>query len=114
MTCSLDSESYKLHQLLQSNNYAEIEELIKLIEGKTFHPKEQRGITSLLIKYYLKVQNYDKVESILNRTDGLMKRDYLNYICSIYNVDKMKAMLYFETVIRYEILTKDIDFIIMV
>ena len=42
-----------------------------------------------------------------------MKRDYLNYIQSIYDIDRQKAIsCFYSNVVNYELIIKDIDFII--
>lgn len=113
MACSLQSDSYKLHLLIQKDNNDEIDKFIDTIKDKQFSRKEARGITSLILKYYLKTQQLENAKHILDVTEGLMKRDYLNYIQSIYDIDRQKAIsCFYSNVVNYELIIKDIDFII--
>jgi hypothetical protein len=98
--------SWKLHTLLSDNNLKEINEIVDSIKEIDY----DNGIITNLILYYIKIDNEEKINYFLedNFKVKLMKRDYLNIM--VYN---KKYLYLFDTIIdNFELLDKDLDFII--
>lgn len=98
--------SWKLHTLLLDNNLEEINEIVDSIKEIDY----DNGIITNILLYYIKIDNKEKINYFLedNFKVKLMKRDYLNIM--VYN---KKYLYLFDTVINnFELLDKDLDFII--
>ena len=98
--------SWKLHTLLLDNNLKEINEIIDNLKEIYY----DNGIITNLILYYIKIDNEEKINYFLedNFKVKLMKRDYLNIM--VYN---KKYLYLFDTIIdNFELLDKDLDFVI--
>lgn len=99
----INNISWQLHTLLLNNNLKEISEIVDIIKESDY----DNGIITNLILYYIKINNENKINYFLENYK-LMKRDYLNVI--VY--DK-KYLYLFDTIIdNFELLDKDLDFII--
>ena len=99
----INNISWQLHTLLLNNNLKEISEIVDIIKESDY----DNGIITNLILYYIKINDEDKINYFL-KNYKLMKRDYLNVI--VY--DK-KYLYLFDTIIdNFELLDKDLDFII--
>ena len=95
--------SWKLHTLLLENNLEEIREIIDNIRELDYN----NGIITNLLLYYIKINNKEKIDYFL-KNYKLMKRDYLNIM--VYD----KSYLYLSDIVidNFELLDKDLDFII--
>jgi hypothetical protein len=99
----INNISWELHKLLLNNNLEEINKIIDNIKEVDY----DNGIITNLILYYIKIDNEEKINYFL-KNYKLMKRDYLNIM--VYN---KKYLYLFDTVINnFELLDKDLDFII--
>ena len=99
----INNISWQLHTLLLNNNLKEISEIVDIIKESDY----DNGIITNLILYYIKINDENKINYFLENCK-LMKRDYLNII--VY--DK-KYLYLFDTIIdNFELLDKDLDFII--
>lgn len=99
----INNISWQLHTLLLNNNLKEISEIIDIIKESDY----DNGIITNLILYYIKINDENKINYFLENYK-LMKRDYLNVL--VY--DK-KYLYLFDTIIdNFELLDKDLDFII--
>ncbi len=99
----INNISWQLHTLLLNNNLKEISEIVDIIKESDY----DNGIITNLILYYIKINDENKINYFLENCK-LMKRDYLNVI--VY--DK-KYLYLFDTIIdNFELLDKDLDFII--
>lgn len=99
----INNISWELHKLLLDNNLKEINKIIDTIKELDY----DNGIITNLILYYIKINNKNKVDYFL-KNYKLMKRDYLNII--VY--DKNYLYLFDFIINNFELLDKDLDFII--
>lgn len=95
--------SWELHKLLLNNNLEEINKIVDTIKELDY----DNGIITNLILYYIKINNKNKIDYFLENYK-LMKRDYLNII--VY--DKNYLYLFDFIINNFELLDKDLDFII--
>lgn len=90
--------NYKLYQLIEDNKLSEAEKIIfeVLDHELKFNGKEYRGFVSLVLKYYILLENDIKIDNIFqNNKDSLMKRDILTYCNYYYYSNYEKALMSF-------------------
>jgi hypothetical protein len=95
--------SWELHKLLLNNDLEKINKIVDNIKKLDY----DNGIITNLILYYIKINNKNKIDYFLENYK-LMKRDYLNII--VY--DKNYLYLFDFIINNFELLDKDLDFII--
>lgn len=90
--------NYNLYQLIEENRLSEAEKIIfEIFNNKIkFNEKEYRGFVSLVLKYYIIVENDIKIDNIFqSNKDSLMKRDILTYCNYYYYSNYNKALMSF-------------------
>ena len=90
--------NYKLYQLIENNKLSQAEKIIfEIFDHKLkFNEKEYRGFVSLVLKYYIMIQDDIKIDNIFqDNKDSLMKRDILTYCNYYYYSNYEKALMSF-------------------
>jgi len=87
--------NYKLYQLIEENKLSDAKKIIfGIFDQKIkFNGKEYRGFVSLVLKYYILLEDDINIDNIFhNNKDSLMKRDILTYCYYYYNSNYEKAL----------------------
>ena len=87
--------NYKLYQLIEDNKLSQAEKIIfEIFDHKLkFNEKEYRGFVSLVLKYYILLEDDINIDIIFHSNkDSLMKRDILTYCFYYYNSNYEKAV----------------------
>jgi|APSaa5957512535_1039671.scaffolds.fasta_scaffold27550_4 hypothetical protein len=107
-------ELLKLRNYLNSNEFDKCKEIICNISRNNLKPQQERGLTSLIMRYYLGINDISKMYNIIDSGEQLMKRDYLLFCTNVYKNDIVKSLYVFKNfVLSKELLqSKDIDMLI--
>jgi hypothetical protein len=105
---------------VNQKDYCFINKIIIRFSLENLIKTNNNGIISNLLQYYISNNDNKYIEYIIESSNNLMKRDYLNLINYYYKTDIDKSIHFFENNIisqisintNYIILSKDIDFII--
>lgn len=114
MNSDINCIGYILHKYYQEKDYMKINELIDTFSLNHLLSYDHKGVTSILLSYYLETEKSPLCGNALyiySNVKNLMKRDYLNLIKSIYNDDYIKAEETFYKIIM-NIKEKDIIFLL--
>ena len=101
------------YQLFINPDHTFINDLISTYTLDGLIKTRNRGLISNLLTYYISINNDIYIHEIL-KDQELMKRDYLNIIKYYYNTNYYFAEDIFKTKVisQFNLLTKDIDFIV--
>ena len=104
-----------LSSALTVNDNEKCIQIISSLDISSIDERMQRGFISLCLRFYISNNNHIEIEKIINSCNNLMKRDYLAYCKYLYDIDIEKSkIVFFENIVTKEnILTSDIDFLII-
>ena len=110
--------NFQLHKLLESKKLLQAEiivsRLLKSLGEKK--PKQISSTLTLIIKFYIAIENIKKLDIIiLNYKEYLDRKDLLEYINFLYKIDKKKSINIFNELLlkhKHNISSNNLEFLI--
>lgn len=112
-----DKSAFMFHKMLEQKDHNNINKLLSMLSIDTIIKSKHNGFISNMLYHMIDIDSkeLEHIYKVLDNTDLLMKRDYLNMILYYYNKDINYAISIFSNKIITKnliLLSKDIDFIL--